>query len=264
MSSSPLNRTDLDNIVAADQPAQPEKQAAPQTKIAKNLEGLASSTQQRVSTTVVVGTNEDPQGISEKKFLSPDVQQALLSVLKSRFEVNKQLHPNTNWSDVEKALHASPETLWSLQQLERTGGEPDVFLDEQDAFVFGDCSVESPSGRRDVVFRKRAEDWLMNCQALPKREIVPNGNAADRVTEWGVEFMDEAQYRALQELGTFDCQTSSWLESPVEDMRALLRRAGLAMHGYRRYDMKVMVREDVDWIHAPSIGFRCVLRVKKV
>ncbi len=220
-------------------------------QVSQDLAATAATqrTEGKVEETKVSET-KDPSS----KELSPELQQTLLTTLKSRFTTNSKLHPNTNWADVERALLASPETLWSLQKLEETGGEPDVFLDEEDAFVFGDTSSESPSGRRNVVFDKEAEDL----ERKNNPQAVFNGNAADKVQEWNVDFMDELQYRGLQKFKQLDRNTWSWLKTPQD-----IRKAGDALVGDRG-NFGVNVNQGSALRHRGNFGFRCALRVKKV
>lgn len=192
------------------------------------------------------------QDIDPAKELSPEEQTTLLSTLKSRFEKNKKLHPKLSWVDVDKALKADPEKLWSLQQLENTGGEPDVFApkgDETD-FLFVDCSKESPDKRRNVVFDRESEDFL---QKNYPQEIC-NGNAVDKAEAMGVDLMDESQWDALRKKLFIDENTWSWLKTPSD-----VRKTGCALCG----DRTDMYQDNANF-RGNSRGFRCALRVKKV
>ena len=184
-----------------------------------------------------------------EKVFSPEQQQKLLGILKSRFELNRGLHDNIQWADVEKALKAHPEKMWSLQQLEATGGEPDVIGEENGEFVFGDCSAESPSGRRNIVFDKEAEEYLK--KYFPDEKC--NGNAADMVAEYGVDFMDETQYRELQKKLRLDQNTWSWLKTPAD-----IRKSGDAFFGYNYGFRKGNAN-----LHGADGSFRASLRVPK-
>jgi hypothetical protein len=189
----------------------------------------------------------------KEKQLSPEEQKALLGTLKSRFETNRKLHEKVQWADVEKALLAHPEKLWSLRQLEATGGEPDVIDEENGEYVFGDCSTESPSGRRNVVFDKGAEEYLE--KQHPNKKC--NGNAADMVAEYGADFMTEDQYRALQEKLTVDCHSWSFLKTHED-----IRNSGRALGGSRDAGY-VHVSLGSAYFHDDDGAFRASLRVLK-
>ncbi len=186
--------------------------------------------------------------VEGKKELSPEQQRALLLTLQGRFAVNKKLHQKIEWAAVKKSLQAaSPEILFGLHKMEETGGEPDVFMDEQDSFVFGDCSAESPSGRRNVVFDKAAEEGV--------RKGSFNGNAVDMASEMGVDLMDENQYRALQKLLPVDARTWSWLKTPAD-----VRESGNALNG-NRDGSSVNVNKNNPNNHNDNRAFRAALRV---
>jgi hypothetical protein len=205
-----------------------------------------------------LGENKDLSAEASAKVereLTPEQQEALMNTLKTRFANNMKLHEKLEWLNVEKALRANPESLWSLHQLESTGGEPDVIGEDETGFIFGDCSKESPEGRRNVVFDKEAEEWLK----ANSPDAVFNGNAEDRVKEWGVDFMDEEQYNSLQKQISMDKHTSwSWLKTPAD-----IRKSGGALSGYR-FEVGVSVDRDDVRLHNDNGGFRCVLRVPKV
>lgn len=190
------------------------------------------------------------EGADAKRELSPEDQRELLATLKSRFGRNKKLHPKTQWTHVEKSLKARPDLMWSLQQLEVTGGEPDVIKDVEGAYVFGDCSTESPSGRRNCVYDKAAEE------GLPEGSF--NGNAVDMVDGYGADLMDEDQYRALQKLIALDSNTASWLKTPAD-----VRESGYALRG-DRIGLGVGVYRDDPSYRVDARGFRAALRVPKV
>ncbi len=191
-----------------------------------------------------------------EKELTPEGQKHQLGMLKSRFHDPKhmKLHGGVLWADVEKALKASPEKLWSLQQLEATGGEPDVIGEDKDEFVFGDCSTESPPGRRNVVFDRAAEEYLK--ERYPGKKI--NGNAVDMAAEYGVDLMDEEQYRVLQKKLQFDRNTWSWLKTPSH-----IRKNGFALDG-SYHSRRVPGSQAGVRFYRSNRGFRAVLRVKKV
>jgi hypothetical protein len=191
-------------------------------------------------------SSELPEG--EKKELTPEQQERLLSTLKERFESNKILHKRLEWSDVERALNANPEKMWSLYQLESTGGEPDVFWEDETGFIFGDCFNESPEVRRNLVFDKEAEERLR--QEYP--DEVCSGNVVDKVAKWGVELMSKEEHSYLkQHILHFDDKTHSWLKTPAH-----VRQNGQAFVS-GCYPRNVI---DCDFYK----GFRCVLRVMKV
>ena len=147
-----------------------------------------------------------------KKKLSPKESETLLSTLRSRFEKNMKRHKTVEWADIQERLKTSPEKLWSLNEMERTGGEPDVvaFDKKTGEFVFFDCSAESPKGRRSLCYDRRA--WES------RKEHKPEGNAVDAAAAMGVEILTEEETRELQKLGSFDTKTSSWVRTP-EDFR---------------------------------------------
>jgi hypothetical protein len=190
-------------------------------------------------------SSELPEG--EKKKLTPKQQERLLSTLKKRFESNRILHRSLRWSNVERALNANPEKMWSLYQLESTGGEPDVFWEDETGFIFGDCFNESPEVRRNLVFDKEAEERLR--QEYP--DEVCSGNVVDKVAKWGVELMSKEEHSYLKHILHFDDKTHSWLKTPAH-----VRQNGQAFVS-GCYPRNVI---DCDFYK----GFRCVLRVMKV
>jgi hypothetical protein len=146
---------------------------------------------------------------SATKKLSPEGHSALLEVLKTRFEKNKNRHKGLDWSQVQARLEANPGKLWSLDEMERTGGEPDVVGHDQKTgeYIFYDCSAESPKGRRSLCYDKQA--WES------RKEFKPENNALDMAAEIGIELLTEEEYRHLQQLGKFDTKTSSWVQTPA-------------------------------------------------
>jgi len=176
-------------------------------------------------------------------------QEALFNLLKTRFEGNKHRHPDMSWDDILKKLEASPGKLWSLQEMERTGGEPDVI--EQDhvtgEYLFYDCSAESPAGRRSLCYDRKALE--------SRKEHKPLNNALDMADEIGIEILNEAQYRQLQELGPFDCKTSSWIKTPES-----IRELGGALFGDWRYGQVFIYHNGAESYYAAR-GFRGLLRV---
>ncbi len=181
--------------------------------------------------------------------LSEEQQSGLLATLKERFEQNDQRHEKMAWDNVLLKLNENPEKLWHLQQMEQTGGEPDVigYEVETGLFLFCDCAKESPKGRRSVCY---------DHQALESRKKNKPGNSAVRMAaELGIELLNEEQYRLLQTLGEFDLKTSSWLETPPE-----IRELGGAIFGDRRYDQVFVYHNGADSYYAAR-GFRGILKV---
>ncbi len=142
--------------------------------------------------------------------LSPEQREELLRALKSRFEKNVNRHPGLEWAKVQAKLEASTGKLWSLYEMERTGGEPDVvgYDSEMGQYIFYDCSSESPKGRRSVCYDREGLE--------SRKEHRPENNAIDMAAAMDIELLTEEQYRALQELGKFDTKTSSWVKTPAE------------------------------------------------
>ena len=162
-----------------------------------------------------------------KKELSFEQREELLSALKARFEKNMSRHKGLEWVKVQAKLEANTEKLWSLSEMERTGGEPDVVGhdEETDEYLFYDCSAESPKGRRNVCYDREGQE------EREKRGVHPEGNAIDMAAAMGIELLTEAQYRELQKLGDFDTSTSSWVKTPSD-----IRKLGGALFADRRYD----------------------------
>jgi hypothetical protein len=183
------------------------------------------------------------------KELSPEQREELLSTLKARFEKNMIRHEGLEWADVQAKLEANPEKLWSLNEMEGTGGEPDVVgLDEETGeYIFYDCSAESPKGRRSVCFDHEALEARKNHK--------PENSAINFATAMGIELLTEEQYRELQNLGKFDMKTSSWVQTP-----ATIRKLGGALFCDRRYETVFVYHNGADSYYAAR-GFRGSLRV---
>ena len=181
--------------------------------------------------------------------LSPAGRTELLRTLQSRFEKHPNRHPGIAWSSVQARLEAAPEKLWSLSEMERTGGEPDVVArDEQTGeYIFYDCAAESPAGRRSFCYDREALE--------ARKANKPENNALDVAAAMGIELLTEEQYRALQKLGEFDTKTSSWLQTPAE-----VRKLGGALFGDRRYARVFVYHNGADSYYAAR-GFRGWLRV---
>lgn len=184
-----------------------------------------------------------------KKELSPKQREDLLKALKARFEKNLNRHKGLEWAKVQARLEANPEKLWSLQEMERTGGEPDVVSQDKKSgeLVFFDCSTESPTGRRSVCYDR--EGWLSRKEARPKT------TALDLATEIGVALVTEEEYLALQKLGEFDLKTSSWIATPAD-----FREQGGALWGGRSYG-RVFIGCNGAQSYYAARGFRAVLKV---
>jgi hypothetical protein len=187
--------------------------------------------------------------ITSKKELSPAQRQELLGTLKTRFEKNMSRHQGVDWAKVQAKLEASREKLWSLSEMERTGGEPDVvgFDQKTGEFLFYDCSAETPKERRNLCYDREALD--------SRKEFKPKDSALDMTTAMGIEILTEEEYRQLQTLGKFDTKTSSWVKTPAE-----IRKLGGAIFCDRRYDHVFVYHNGADSYYAVR-GFRGSLRV---
>lgn len=182
-----------------------------------------------------------------QKALPPEQREALLRALKARFEKNMNRHEALEWAKLQAKLEASPEKLWSLNEMERTGGEPDVvgYDEKTGEYIFYDCSPETPPGRRKACYDREAAE---------KREA-PGGNVMDMAAAMGIELLTEEQYRELQKLGQFDTKTESWVKTPPE-----IRELGGALFCDRRYDRVFVFHNSAPtWYSAR--GFRGSLRV---
>ena len=184
-----------------------------------------------------------------KKQLSAAQREELLTTLKARFEKNMNRHKGVEWTKVQAKLEANSEKLWSLNEMETTGGEPDVvgFEKKTGVFVFYDCSAESPKGRRSVCYDREA----LNA----RKENKPKDSAMDMATAIGIELLTEEQYRELQKVGEFDLKTSSWVQTPSE-----IRKLGGALFCDRRYDQVFLYHNGADSYYAAR-GFRGSLKV---
>jgi len=184
-----------------------------------------------------------------KKKLAPEQQAELLGILKTRFEKNMARHKGMKWADVQARLESKPAKLWSLDDMESTGGEPDVigYDKKTGEYLFCDCSAESPKGRRSVCYDHQALE--------SRKEHKPKDSAVNMAAEMGIELLDEEQYRALQTLGEFDTKTSSWVATP-----APIRKLGGALFCDRRYDTVFVYHNGAESYYAAR-GFRGALRV---
>jgi hypothetical protein len=186
---------------------------------------------------------------SNKKKLSPEQREELVRTLKARFEENMNRHRGLQWAKVRAKLEANTKRLWSLSEMERTGGEPDVVGHDKKTgeYIFFDCSAESPKGRRSVCYDGEALE--------SRKEHKPKNNAIDMAAAMGVELLTEEQYRELQELGDLDTKTSSWVQTPAE-----IRKLGGALFCDRRYDQVFTYHNGAESYYAAR-AFRGSLRV---
>ena len=186
---------------------------------------------------------------STKKDLLPKQREELLGTLKNRFEKNMSRHKGVEWAKVQARLEAHPEKLWSLSEMERTGGEPDVvgFDKKSGEYIFYDCSPESPKGRRSVCYDRQALE--------SRKEHKPKNSAVDMADELGIELLTEDEYRELQQLGEFDLKTSSWVKTPAD-----IRKLGGALFCDRRYDTVFLYHNGAESYYAAR-AFRCSLKV---
>ena len=186
---------------------------------------------------------------SNKKTLSVNEREELFKILRARFEKNMNRHKGITWAAVEEKLKANAGKLWSLDEMERTGGEPDVvgFDKKSGEYIFYDCSPESPKDRRSLCYDRKA--WES------RKEHKPDNNAMDMAADIGIEILTEEQYRELQQLGKFDTKTSSWVLTPAE-----IRKLGGAIFCDRRYDHVFTYHNGAESYYAAR-GFRGSLRV---
>jgi len=184
-----------------------------------------------------------------KRAWLPKQQDELLGKLKTRFGKNMQRHKGLEWAPVQAKLERDPEKCWSLNEMERTGGEPDIvgFDKKTGEFIFYDCSAESPKDRRSICYDREALD--------SRKEYKPEGSAIDMAAAMGVEMLTEEQYRTLQKLGEFDTKTSSWIITPPD-----IRKLGGALFADRRYNTVFVYHNGASSYYAAR-GFRGSLRV---
>ncbi|WP_445480559.1 DUF4256 domain-containing protein [Lysinibacillus irui] len=183
------------------------------------------------------------------KELTHEQQEELIKTLKARFEKNNERHEGFDWTNVQEKLDSNPKKLWSLHEMEATGGEPDVvgYDAKTDEYIFYDCSAESPKGRRSVCYDREAWEARKNHK--------PENTAMDMAKDMGIELLTEGQYRELQQLGKFDLKTSSWVQTPEN-----IRKLGGAIFCDRRYDTIFMYHNGAESYYAAR-GFRGSLRV---
>jgi hypothetical protein len=187
--------------------------------------------------------------MSNNKIISQAQQEELIAVLKARFEKNKNRHPALEWEEVPAKLEANPKKLWSLHEMERTGGEPDVvdYDSTTGEFIFFDCAAESPAGRRSICYDREGLE--------SRKENRPENSAVDLAMEMGIDMLTEEQYRHLQRLGKFDKKTSSWLQTPEP-----IRKHGGAIFGDFRYEHVFVYHNGAQSYYAAR-AFRGSLRV---
>jgi len=187
--------------------------------------------------------------VNNKQELLLIEREDLLRTLRVRFEKHMVRHEGLEWAEVQARLEANPGKLWSLHEMERTGGEPDVIgYDEKTGeYLFCDCSAESPKGRRSICYDREALE--------SRKQHKPENSAVDMAADMGIELLTEEQYRELQKLGTFDTKTSSWIQTPAH-----IRRLGGALFCDRRYDTVFVYHNGADSYYGAR-GFRGLLRV---
>jgi hypothetical protein len=187
--------------------------------------------------------------IKSKKELSPEQSDELIGILKKRFEKNKNRHIGLDWDNVQVKLENNPEKLWSLNEMESTGGEPDVVGHDEKTgeYIFYDCVAESPKGRRSLCYDREALD--------SRKEFKPENSAIDMATEMGIEILTGEEYRELQQLGNFDMKTSSWVITPSD-----IRKLGGAIFADFRYNTVFIYHNGASSYYAVR-GFRGSLRV---
>lgn len=187
--------------------------------------------------------------MSDKKRLSAAQKEELFRLLKARFEKNMNRHITIEWAKVQARLETNAEKLWSLNEMERTGGEPDVVEHDTKTgdYIFYDCSAESPKGRRSLCYDREAHE--------ARKEFKPENTVIDVAAEIGIDLLSEEQYRDLQHMGKFDLKTSSWVKTP-----AAIRKLGGAVFCDRRYDTVFLYHNGADSYYAAR-GFRGLLRV---
>jgi uncharacterized protein DUF4256 len=219
-----------------DQPKETAWRGAAAQKISPRDETTMRATRERNITT-------------NRKTLSSKQREELLRTLKARFEKNMNRHKTLEWAKIQARLEASAEKLWSLSEMERTGGEPDVVGQDEKTgqYIFYDCSAESPKSRRSACYDREASD--------SRKENKPANSAMDMARAMGIELLTEQQYRELQKLGNFDTKTSSWVHTPSD-----IRKLGGAVFGDRRYDTVFVYHNGAESYYAAR-GFRGSLRV---
>ena len=187
--------------------------------------------------------------MENKKELSPEQGDELIAIVKTRFYKNRNRHNDLEWDEIQAKLKANPKKLWSLHEMERTGGEPDVVGHDEKTgeYLFYDCALESPKGRRSLCYEREALD--------SRKEFKPANTAIDMAKKMGIELLDEDQYRFLQQFGKFDTKTSSWIKTPLD-----IRKLGGAIFADFRYNNVFIYHNGASSYYAVR-GFRGLLRV---
>ena len=183
------------------------------------------------------------------KEISSEQREGLISTLKTRFEKNMNRHTDLEWAHVQEKMAANPEKMWSLNEMERTGGEPDVVGRDEETgeYIFFDCAAESPDGRRSVCYDREAQE--------SRKANKPENNAIDMAADMGITLLTEEQYRTLQKYGTFDTKTSSWLSTPAD-----VRELGGALFADYRFG-RIFIYHNSAPSYYSARGFRGSLRV---
>lgn len=183
------------------------------------------------------------------KDLSIIESEELFKILRTRFEKNIHRHKDIEWIQLEKKLRLDTNNLWSLYEMEKTGGEPDVvnYDNNTGEYIFYDCSIESPKGRRSICYDREAQE--------SRKEYKPENSAIDMASFMGIDILDEEQYRYLQQIGEFDTKTSSWIKTPPQ-----IRKLGGAVFCDRRYDHIFIYHNSAESYYA-NRGFRGLLRI---
>jgi Protein of unknown function (DUF4256) len=208
---------------------------------------LEGHRQRAFSTAKQIGNDKTP--MQPARHLKQRQQEELITALQARFEQNRKRHKNVEWAKLQSRLEANAEKLWSLYEMERTGGEPDVVGHDKRTgeYIFYDCSAESPKGRRSVCYDREALET--------RKQHKPANNAVDMAAAMGIELLSEEEYRALQKLGEFDTKTSSWVKTPPD-----IRKLGGALFCDRRYDTVFVYHNGAESYYAAR-GFRGSVRV---
>ncbi|WMN12233.1 DUF4256 domain-containing protein [Marivirga salinae] len=183
------------------------------------------------------------------KTLGKEEMEDLIKTLKNRFDENLHRHKKLEWNNIQEKLVANPDKLWSLNEMEKSGGEPDVidFDEKTNEYIFCDCSPESPKGRRSVCYDREALE--------ARKKYPPKTSALDMASEMGIELLDETQYRHLQSLESFDQKTSSWLKTPAD-----IRKLGGAIFGDFRFGRVFIYHNGADSYYGAR-GFRALLKI---
>ena len=215
-----------------------------------SVEEIIAQLAAAIGKNVTLGVSEEPESVADDdRVLAPEAQAALLERLQQRFDANMNRHEGVNWADVRRCLEADPAKLWSLQQMETAGHEPDVYMEDAGAYYFGTCSKEAPKAHRNIVF---------DADASPMNIKTCTGNAVDIAAAMGIGLMPEKHYRHLQTFGRLDMKTWSWLRTSD-----VTRRYGVGRYG-NRVSMQLHVSDQDVGVHSLNGGFRGSVEVSKV